>query len=146
MILSFHTWSSFIHLNSSALPSRLLPSLPPFTPSRSVFLPLHRLIFSADLFLPFSAGFPFSLRFFLSSQRYGRSPSAFSRGRSGGMRNYMYAPGLPASASPAHETWKQVRYTQPRSAGRLRGTVPRCTCISSRYWQGHDDNNTEVSL
>lgn len=155
-ILSFHTWSSFIHLKSAFSPPRL-PFLSPFTRLHQFFFltivlpspPIYLLLFLRTV-APFPPVSLFSYAtLFLSSQRYGRSriQNAFSRGRSGGTHNYTYAPGLPASASPVRKTWKQVRYTQPRGerrAGRLRGTVPRRTCISqSRHsLPGHGGNNT----
>lgn len=64
---------------------------------------------------PFPPVSPFSfatLLFFFQRYERSRIQNAFSGGRSGGKRNYMYAPGLPASASPVRKTWKQVRYTQ----------------------------------
>lgn len=126
-ILSFHTWSSFIHLKSAFSPRRL-PFLSPFTRLHQFFFltivlpspPIYLLLFLRTV-APFPPVSLFSYAtLFLSSQRYGRSriQNAFSRGRSGGTHNYTYAPGLPASASPVRKTWKQVRYTQPRRTPR----------------------------
>jgi len=113
MILSFHTWSSFIR----TLSLHFLCVFFLFFPFHCV---LSRLLIYLLLLLHIVAPFPFSFfltrRFFYPSNITNalafRTPS--SREKSSGRRNYMYAPGSPASASPVRKTWKQVRYTQPR--------------------------------
>lgn len=148
-ILSFHTWSSFIHLKSAFSPRRL-PFLSPFTRLHQFFFlsivlpspPIYLLLFLRTV-APFPPVSLFSYAtLFLSSQRY--TDALAFRTRSAGARVVVRIitrthPGYRRRLRRCVKLGNRfgTRNRGERRAGRLRGTVPRRTCISqSRHCQG----------
>lgn len=149
MILSFHTWSSFIHLSSSCISFASSSFSSTLYTSRSVFLPFHRLAFSPPIyFFPFyvkAVPFP-SVSPFPPTRRFFHPPDvtgalAFrTRSAREGMVVCVITCTHPGCRRRLRRCVKLgnrfgTRNHGERRAGRLRGTVPRCTCTSqsSRY-------------